>query len=74
MLYDRLGFDLDSEEDPQKAVIEAVGFANLLRSRYGMESLVFGSGFEGAHVVVPLSRPVNWEGYQLLWRGASLYL
>ncbi|MEM4436132.1 MAG: DNA primase noncatalytic subunit PriX [Thermosphaera sp.] len=68
MLYDRLSFDFDSEEDPGTAVSQALSFAEYLNNRYSTTPIVFESGFKGAHVVVPLSKPVDWEVYQLLWK------
>jgi len=68
MLYDRLSYGFSSEEDPELAVNAALGFANTLAENYGVTPVVFRTGFKGAHVVVPLSKPTNWEGYQLLWR------
>ncbi|MEM1831067.1 MAG: hypothetical protein QXJ97_06000, partial [Desulfurococcaceae archaeon] len=68
MLYDRLSFDFDSDESPLTAVSEALGFAKLINDKYGAVPIVFETGFKGAHVVVPLSKPVDWEGYQLLWK------
>ncbi|MEM4003935.1 MAG: hypothetical protein QW836_10140 [Ignisphaera sp.] len=67
MLYDRLSFDFDSGEDPERAVSAAISFSSILSSRYGVTPLVFRSGFKGAHVVVPLGKPTSWDGYQLLW-------
>ncbi|MEM1830526.1 MAG: DNA primase noncatalytic subunit PriX [Desulfurococcaceae archaeon] len=67
-LYDRLSFDFDSEEDPDTAVSQALSFAGYLNNRYSTTPIVFESGFKGAHVVVPLSKPVVWEVYQLLWK------
>ncbi|MEM4976597.1 MAG: hypothetical protein QXT64_04660 [Desulfurococcaceae archaeon] len=67
MLYDRLAFDFDSGEDPEGAVSAAISFSSILSSKYGVTPVVFRSGFKGAHVVVPLSKPTSWEGYQLLW-------
>lgn len=68
MLYDRLSFDFDNEESPLSAVAEALGFASFLYKNHGVKPLVFETGFKGAHVIVPLSRPVKWESYHLLWR------
>ncbi|MEM0214305.1 MAG: hypothetical protein QW348_08680 [Ignisphaera sp.] len=68
MLYDRLSFDFDDEANPREAVEWGLGFAKIIEDRYGATPLVFESGFKGAHVVIPLSRPVEWGVYQLLWR------
>jgi len=68
VLYDRVVYDFDSEVDPGKAVEAALRFSNSISSRYGTTPVVFRSGFKGAHVVIPLARPTDWEGYQLLWQ------
>ncbi len=68
MLYDRLSFDFDSEDNPTNAVVEALAFAKHINDKYEANALVFETGFKGAHVVVPLSKPVDWEAYQLLWK------
>ncbi|MEM1907683.1 MAG: hypothetical protein QW562_07600 [Thermosphaera sp.] len=67
MLYDRISYDFDDEEDPQEAVYGAVKFARTIKEMYGITPIVFESGHKGAHVIVPLSRPTNWRGYQFLW-------
>jgi len=69
MLYDRVCYDIDSEESPEKAVDAALTFAKNIEASYGATPIVFLSGFKGAHVVVPLSKPTDWEGYKLLWSG-----
>ncbi|MEM1842251.1 MAG: DNA primase noncatalytic subunit PriX [Ignisphaera sp.] len=68
MIYDRVSFDFDSEENPDTAVSTALSFARYLNEKYNTTPLVFETGFKGAHVVVPLSKPVDWEIYQLLWK------
>jgi hypothetical protein len=68
MYYDRIVYDFDSEENPIQAVVDALGFAQKLKTVYGCEPIVFESGFKGAHVVIPLKRPVKWSDYQLIWR------
>lgn len=68
MLYDRIVYDFDSEEDPRLALRKAIEFARSLEERFGCSVLVVSTGFKGAHVVIPLRRLVNWEGYQLLWK------
>lgn len=68
MLYDRVSFDFDSEENPNTAVSTALSFAKIIREKYNTIPLVFESGFKGAHVVIPLLKPVDWEIYQLLWK------
>jgi len=68
MLYDRVVFDFDSKEDPKAGVEAALNFATTLQVKYKVTPLVFESGFKGAHVVVPLSKPTDWDGYQMLWK------
>ncbi|MEM0114086.1 MAG: hypothetical protein QW253_05770, partial [Metallosphaera sp.] len=68
MLYDRISLDFDYEEDPDTAVSRSLEFGRYLNDRYGVTPIVFESGFKGGHVVIPLSKPVNWEVYQLMWR------
>ncbi|MEM1831718.1 MAG: DNA primase noncatalytic subunit PriX [Desulfurococcaceae archaeon] len=68
MLYDRVSFDFDSEENPDTAVSRSLEFGRYLNDRYGVTPIVFKTGFKGAHVVIPLSKPVDWEIYQLLWK------
>ena len=67
MLYDRISYDFDSDADPGRAVEAALAFAKNIEAAYSTTPVVFLSGFKGAHVVVPLSKPTDWEGYQLLW-------
>jgi len=67
MRYDRLVYDFDSEVDPEKAVEVALNYSLHISNKYGITPIVFRSGFKGAHVVIPLSKPTDWEGYQLLW-------
>jgi len=68
MLYDRLSFDFDCEGGKEKAVKEALNFALSVEKELNVTPVVFESGFKGAHVVIPLSRPTDWEGYQLIWK------
>lgn len=68
MLYDRIVYDFDSEEDPRLALRKAIEFVRSLEERFGCNALVVFTGFKGAHVVIPLRRLVNWESYQLLWK------
>ena len=67
-LYDRLCYDFDSGGSPKTAVDVALRFAESVESSYSVTPVVFLSGFKGAHVVIPLAKPTDWEGYQLLWR------
>ncbi|MEM4452897.1 MAG: DNA primase noncatalytic subunit PriX, partial [Thermosphaera sp.] len=68
MLYDRVSFDFDSEENPDTAVSRSLEFGRYLNDRYGVTPIVFKTGFKGAHVVIPLLKPIDWEIYQLLWK------
>ncbi|NPA98089.1 MAG: hypothetical protein GXO43_01800 [Crenarchaeota archaeon] len=68
MLYDRIVYDFDSKEDLGKAISKAFEFAEYLKEKYGCDAIIVRSGFKGAHIVVPLRKPTNWEGYQLIWR------
>ncbi len=74
LLYDRIVFDFDNEEDPQFAIDTARVFARRLREDYGAGSLVVVTGFKGAHVVIPLKPVTDWEGLKLLWRGLMMLL
>ncbi len=67
-IYDALHYDFDWEEDPSKAVSVAFEFARSLKERFGCDSVIYLSGIRGAHVVVPLKAPTDWEGYELTWR------
>jgi len=66
MRYDRIVFDFDLPDDPEAAVEAALNLAKTINERYQTTPIVFRTGFKGAHVVIPLSKPVNWEGYQLI--------
>jgi len=68
MLYDRIVYDFDSKENPSEALRRALEFARFLKERFGCDVIVVSTGFKGAHVVVPLRKPVNWDGYQLIWK------
>ena len=66
-IYDRLVYDFDSGEDPKTAITTALEFSKSIKSKYGCEPIIVLSGLKGAHVVIPLSKPTNYEGYQLIW-------
>lgn len=68
LLYDRLVYDFDCEDDPYKGVEAALFFADKVREKYGADSVVYVSGFKGAHVTIPLAKPTDWEGYVLSWK------
>jgi len=57
MLYNRLSYDFDSDEDPELAASTALRFAKALEERYRVTAVVFRTGFKGVHVVVPFSKP-----------------
>ncbi|MEM1687002.1 MAG: DNA primase noncatalytic subunit PriX [Zestosphaera sp.] len=65
--YDRVVYDFDSD-NPDAAVKAALKFASVLKQKYGVDSIVFVTGFKGAHVVVPLRRDITWQAYESLWR------
>lgn len=67
-IYDALHYDFDCEWDPSRAVSAAVEFARSLRERFGCDAVIYTTGFKGAHVVIPLKAPTDWEGYELTWR------
>lgn len=67
-LYDAIHYDFDNKEDPELAVKSALEFANSIKTRYDAEPIVFISGLHGARVVVPLAKPLDWKGYELLYR------
>ena len=68
MLYDRIVYDFDNKEDPEEALRRASEFAESLEKRFDCDTLVVWTGFKGAHVVIPLKKPVKWDSYQLIWR------
>ena len=68
MLYDRLVYDFDSEEDPSQAIKTAYELSRLVKEKYDADTIIVKSGFKGAHVYIPLSQPVKWNHYQVLWR------
>ncbi|MEM4964575.1 MAG: DNA primase noncatalytic subunit PriX [Pyrobaculum sp.] len=65
--YDRVVYDFDSD-NLDTAVKSALKFADTLKQKYGVDSIVFSSGFKGAHVVVPLRHNITWQAYESLWR------
>ncbi|MCL7389972.1 MAG: DNA primase noncatalytic subunit PriX [Thaumarchaeota archaeon] len=68
MLYDRLVYDFDHEEDPGLAIKTAYEFSKLIRGEYDADAIIVRSGFKGAHVYIPLKHVVGWEHYQALWK------
>ena len=61
VLFDRVVLDLDSEEDPTRAVRDALALARRINEEFGAVPLVVRSGFKGAHVIVFYEKPVNWD-------------
>jgi hypothetical protein len=68
VLYDRLTYDFDDEQSPQRAVEVAEDFVASIKKEYGADAVMAKSGFKGAHVHVPLRQPICWEDYQVLWK------
>jgi len=68
ILYDRLVYDFDSEEDPNIAIKTAYELSRLVKERYDADAIIVRSGHKGAHVYIPLKQPVKWDHYQALWR------
>jgi hypothetical protein len=67
MLYDRLVYDFDYEEDPNTAIKTAYELSRLVKERYDADTIIVKSGFKGAHVYIPLKHPVKWDHYKALW-------
>jgi hypothetical protein len=66
-LYDRLFYDFDCEESPRLAVEKAIEFVKSLKARFGCDAVVAVSGIRGAHVTIPLKKPITWKAYEKLW-------
>jgi Eukaryotic-type DNA primase, large subunit len=66
-LYDRLFYDFDSKENPKLAIEKAIEFSKSLKSRFGCDAVIAFSGLHGAHVTVPLKKPITWSVYSKLW-------
>jgi len=66
--YHYLFYDFDSREDPNKAIEKALEFAGSLRKRFGVDPIPIRSGFKGMHIVVVLSRPIDFDTYRYIWR------
>jgi hypothetical protein len=65
--YDRVYFDFDSKDSPKLAIEKALEFVKSLKARFGVDAVVAFSGLHGAHVTVPLKKPINWGIYERLW-------
>jgi hypothetical protein len=66
-LYDRLFYDFDSKEDPELAKRKALEFTRSLKARFKVDPVVVFSGIKGAHIHIPLKKPVTWQVYEALW-------
>lgn len=66
-MYDRVYYDFDSKENPKLAIEKALEFARSLKSRFNVDAVVAFSGLHGAHVTVPLKKPISWNVYARLW-------
>ena len=67
MRYDRIFYDFDSREDPERAREAALEFAESIRKSYGVVPVVVDTGVKGAHVYVFLSNPIRWREYRGIW-------
>jgi hypothetical protein len=67
MLYDRVFYDFDSEEEPERAREVAIEFAESIRRSYGATPVVVDTGFKGAHIYVFLKSPIKYSAYRPLW-------
>jgi len=67
MLYDRVFYDFDSEEEPEKAREVAIEFAESIRRSYGATPVVVDTGIKGAHIYVFLKNPIKYSVYKHLW-------
>ena len=65
--YDRIYYDFDSKEDPKLAVEKAIEFARSLKARFGVDAVVAFSGVHGAHITIPLKKPIRWSIYARIW-------
>ncbi len=68
LLYDTIQYDFDCEEEPERAVERGLEFAGSIRRGYGVDPVVYHTGRKGARIVVPLSKPTDYEGYSAIWR------
>lgn len=60
VVFDRIAFDFDYEDNPNHAINAAIRFAELINERFNAVVLVARSGFKGAYAYLFLSRPVDW--------------
>ncbi|MEM4625076.1 MAG: DNA primase noncatalytic subunit PriX [Thermosphaera sp.] len=68
VLYDRLSYDFDNEQDPAGAVNAALDFAKTIETELDAVGIVFTTGFKGAHVVIPVMPAVDFETYKGVWK------
>ncbi|MBS7612612.1 hypothetical protein KEJ27_10530 [Candidatus Bathyarchaeota archaeon] len=61
---ERVFFEFDDKEDPEKAIREALWFSRVLKRFYHVEPFIVKSGGKGAHVYVFLKEPVFINGLE----------
>jgi hypothetical protein len=66
-MFDRVFYDFDLEENPKLAIAKALEFAKSLKARFVCDAVVVFSGVKGAHISIPLKKPVGWGVYSRLW-------
>jgi DNA primase large subunit len=66
-LYDRLFYDFDLSGDPELAKKKALEFAQSIKARFKVDPVVVVSGLHGAHIHIPLKKPITWQVYEALW-------
>ncbi|MCC6057078.1 MAG: hypothetical protein LM583_10425, partial [Desulfurococcaceae archaeon] len=65
--YDRVYYDFDSKDNPKLAIDKALEFAKSLKARFNVDAVVAFSGLHGAHITIPLKKPISWAIYARLW-------
>jgi hypothetical protein len=65
--YDRVYYDFDSKDNPKLAIDKALEFAKSLKARFSAGAVVAFSGLHGAHITIPLRKPISWTIYARLW-------
>ena len=66
-MYDRIYYDFDSKENPKLAIGKALEFARSLNARFNVDAVMAFSGLHGAHITIPLKKPISWAMYARLW-------
>jgi hypothetical protein len=66
-LYDRLFYDFDLKDNPEFARRKALEFAQSIKTRFRVDPVVVVSGLHGAHIHIPLKKPITWQVYDALW-------